>query len=61
MNLLRRLNGGAGYMGEFDALPRDTGYGSYSGFRRQKTSRPRSREFRSASLTSSRHRTAFRD
>ncbi|MGZ8260663.1 MAG: DUF1631 family protein, partial [Caldimonas sp.] len=31
MNLLRRLNGGAGYMGEFDALPRDTGYGSYTG------------------------------
>ena len=31
MNLLRRLNGGASYMGEFDALPRDTGYGSYSG------------------------------
>ena len=31
MNLLRRLNGGAGYMGEFDRLPRDTGYGSYTG------------------------------
>jgi hypothetical protein len=31
MNLLRRLNGGASYMGEFDALPRDTGYGSYAG------------------------------
>ncbi|HEY2560908.1 MAG TPA: DUF1631 family protein [Caldimonas sp.] len=31
MSLLRRLNGGAGYMGEFDALPRDTGYGSYNG------------------------------
>jgi len=31
MNLLRRLNGGAGYMGEYDALPRDTGYGSYTG------------------------------
>ncbi len=31
MNLLRRLNGGATYRGEFDALPRDTGYGSYTG------------------------------
>jgi hypothetical protein len=31
MNLLRRLNGGASYHGEFDALPRDTGYGSYTG------------------------------
>jgi hypothetical protein len=31
MNLLRRLNGGGSYMGEFDALPRDTGYGSYTG------------------------------
>ena len=31
MNLLRRLNGGASYRGEFDALPRDTGYGSKSG------------------------------
>ena len=31
MNLLRRLNGGASYRGEFDALPRDTGYGSYTG------------------------------
>ena len=31
MNLLRRLNGGATYQGEFDALPRDTGYGSYTG------------------------------
>ena len=30
MNLLRRLNGGATYRGEFDALPRDTGYGGYS-------------------------------
>jgi hypothetical protein len=32
MNLLRRLNGGATYRGEFDALPRDTGYGSASGY-----------------------------
>ena len=31
MKLLRRLNGGRTYMGEFDALPRDTGYGSYAG------------------------------
>ncbi|HEV7577248.1 MAG TPA: DUF1631 family protein [Caldimonas sp.] len=31
MNLLRRLNGGATYQGEFDALPRDTGYGGYTG------------------------------
>ena len=31
MKLLRRLNGGASYRGEFDALPRDTGYGSSSG------------------------------
>ena len=31
MNLLRRLNGGASYHGDFDALPRDTGYGSYTG------------------------------
>ena len=31
MNLLRRLNGGASYRGEFDRLPRDTGYGSYTG------------------------------
>jgi Protein of unknown function (DUF1631) len=31
MNLLRRLNGGATYRGEFDALPRDTGYGGYTG------------------------------
>jgi len=31
MKLLRRLNGGATYQGKFDALPRDTGYGSYSG------------------------------
>ncbi len=31
MKLLRRLNGGGTYMGEFDALPRDTGYGSHSG------------------------------
>ena len=30
MNLLRRLNGGATYRGEFDALPRDTGYGGYT-------------------------------
>jgi hypothetical protein len=33
MKLLRRLNGGGTYMGEFDALPRDTGYGSYAGER----------------------------
>ena len=26
--LQRRLNGGASYQGKFDALPRDTGYGS---------------------------------
>jgi hypothetical protein len=31
MSLLRRLNGGASYRGEFDRLPRDTGYGSYTG------------------------------
>jgi hypothetical protein len=31
MKLLRRLNGGGTYMGEFDALPRDTGYGSDNG------------------------------
>ena len=31
MKLLRRLNGGGTYLGEFDALPRDTGYGSYAG------------------------------
>src|SRR5450432_480849 len=31
MHLLRRLNGGATYRGEFDTLPRDTGYGSASG------------------------------
>jgi len=31
MKLLRRLNGGATYQGEFDALPRDTGYGSPDG------------------------------
>ena len=30
MNLLRRLNGGATYRGESDALPRDTGYGGYT-------------------------------
>ena len=30
-NLLRRLNGGASYRGDFDALPRDTGYGSSTG------------------------------
>ena len=30
-NLLRRLNGGGSYRGEFDALPRDTGYGSSTG------------------------------
>jgi Protein of unknown function (DUF1631) len=32
MSLLRRLNGGANYLGEFDRLPRDTGYGSHTGF-----------------------------
>jgi len=32
MALLRRLNGGASYLGEFDRLPRDTGYGSHAGF-----------------------------
>jgi Protein of unknown function (DUF1631) len=32
MSLLRRLNGGASYLGEFDRLPRNTGYGSHSGF-----------------------------
>jgi len=31
IKLLRRLNGGGTYLGEFDALPRDTGYGSYNG------------------------------
>ncbi len=31
MKLLRRLNGGGTYMGAFDALPRDTGYGSDNG------------------------------
>ena len=31
MSLLRRLNGGASYLGEFDRLPRDTGYGSHTG------------------------------
>jgi len=31
MKLLRRLNGGGTYMGEYDALPRDTGYGSDDG------------------------------
>ena len=31
MSLLRRLNGGANYLGEFDRLPRDTGYGSHTG------------------------------
>jgi Protein of unknown function (DUF1631) len=30
MSLLRRLNGGASYPGEFDRLPRDTGYGSHT-------------------------------
>ena len=36
MNLLRRLNGGATYRGEFDALPRDTGYGGYTGHARRR-------------------------
>ncbi len=41
MQLLRRLNGGASYRGEFDALPRDTGYGSFSGLEREELSAAR--------------------
>jgi hypothetical protein len=43
MSLLRRLNGGASYLGEFDRLPRDTGYGSHTGYESkdfEETTRP---------------------
>ena len=38
MSLLRRLNGGADHLGEFDRLPRDTGYGSHGRLRGRATS-----------------------
>jgi hypothetical protein len=40
MSLLRRLNGGASYLGEFDRLPRDTGYGGLEPADFAETTRP---------------------